>query len=527
MSTLAIDSLTIAASEPLLEQLELTISGGQRLGLIGESGSGKSITALSIMGLLPENLRASGSIDFEGQQLLGMDEKRLCALRGKRISMVFQEPMTALNPLMRVNKQLAEVISLHGGSPSKDRLKQMAAEIGLAEELLGRYPHQLSGGQRQRVLIAMALANDPDVLICDEPTTALDVTVQKDIVELISALVAERGTALLFITHDLGLVAQTCDNVAVLKDGILVETGPVDQVLRDPQHDYTKGLLAASDLSARDADGHLYTVASSQLAGYAPGVAQARPQWREVSRTDDDVVLRADRISKTYGRTLFGRSKQYTALHPMDLNLYRHQRLGVVGGSGSGKTTLLKLLAGLSEPTAGSVTAKGTVQAVFQDPFDSLDPRMTIGDAVAEPLRAQGINDPARVSEVLEEVGIDPALASRYPHEFSGGQRQRISIARALSVRPDILLADEPVSALDVSVRAQVMNLLTDLCIDYGLSMVFVSHDLGVVRELCQDVIVLDEGSIVEQGPVSRVLHNPDSPYTQRLLDAIPRITEV
>ena len=215
------------------------------------------------------------------------------------------------------------------------------------------------------------------------------------------------------------------------------------------------------------------------------------------------------------------------ALNKVSVAFRDNEFVAILGQSGSGKTTLLKLLAGLSEPTAGSVTAKGTVQAVFQDPFDSLDPRMTIGDAVAEPLRAQGINDPARVSEVLEEVGIDPALASRYPHEFSGGQRQRISIARALSVRPDILLADEPVSALDVSVRAQVMNLLTDLCIDYGLSMVFVSHDLGVVRELCQDVIVLDEGSIVEQGPVSRVLHNPDSPYTQRLLDAIPRITEV
>ncbi|PRQ11858.1 ABC transporter ATP-binding protein [Corynebacterium sp. 13CS0277] len=506
----------------IVADVEFTIGRGERVGLIGESGSGKSLTALSIIGLVPPNLAVSGSVTLDGEELIGAPERQLCRIRGKRIAMVFQEPMTALDPLMRAGAQVAEVLSTHHYDGDVDeRVRQLFADVALDERHIRAFPHELSGGQRQRVLIAMALANSPDVLICDEPTTALDVTVQRDIVDLIIDLVEERNLGLLFITHDLGLVSHVAEKIVVMQAGRIVEQGPTEQILTRPKEAYTKGLLAASDLTARDAEGHLYTVRSAQDGSYAPGQKLGSPQFPP---RGEEILLEASGVSKRYTSGWFRRS-HVDALEPLDLTVTRGARLGVVGGSGSGKTTLLKILAGLLAPTTGTVARHGDLQVVFQDPFDSLDPRMTIADSVGEPLGGRPRAErTARVAEVLDEVGIGSDAMARYPHEFSGGQRQRISLARALTVRPKVLLADEPVSALDVSVRAQVMNLLTDLCEAYQLSLVFVSHDLGVVRELCEDVIVMDSGRVVERGAVADVFGAPATDYTRTLLAAIPRI---
>lgn len=517
----------------LLHGINFSIPKGGRLGLIGESGSGKSLTALSIMGLLPEGLAASGQISIgdthlDGEEvsatsLLGARTKVFEKLRGRKVAMIFQEPMTALNPLMRVGRQVAEIMEVHGRSHQEaaTRTQELFEEVGLGEEKLRSYPHELSGGQRQRVLIAMALANDPDVLICDEPTTALDVTVQKQILDLISALVARTDTALLFITHDLGVVAQMCEQVVVLHRGTQVEEGSVKEVLSNPQKEYTKKLVLASQPGA--------PAQLPESLNNAKNNAEATP-----------LAVNARGLTRIYRRR---RTLDFLALDNVDLHVPTGGRCGIVGGSGSGKSTLLKILGGLDKPDEGHVELFGTplsefsrkdlsqtVQLVFQDPASSLDPRMPIGLSIAEPLRGRGLNKQqrmARVAEVLTDVGLDPEMATRLPHEFSGGQRQRISIARALSVRPKILLADEPVSALDVSVRAQVLALLDRMAADYGLTLLFVSHDLAVVRELCTHVAVVNHGRIVEHGLTENIWQNPQDPYTQALLQAIPRVQQL
>lgn len=518
----------------LLHGINFSIPKGGRLGLIGESGSGKSLTALSIMGLLPEGLVASGQISIgdthlDGEEvsatsLLGARTKVFEKLRGRKVAMIFQEPMTALNPLMRVGRQVAEIMEVHGRphQEAATRTQELFQEVGLGEEKLRSYPHELSGGQRQRVLIAMALANDPDVLICDEPTTALDVTVQKQILDLISALVARTDTALLFITHDLGVVAQMCEQVVVLHRGTQVEEGSVKEVLSNPQKEYTKKLVLASQ----------------------PGAPAQLPESLNNTETEAEgntpLAVNARGLTRIYRRR---RTLDFLALDNVDLHVPAGGRCGIVGGSGSGKSTLLKILGGLDKPDEGHVELFGTplsefsrkdlsqtVQLVFQDPASSLDPRMPIGLSIAEPLRGRGLNKHqrmARVAEVLTDVGLDPEMATRLPHEFSGGQRQRISIARALSVRPKILLADEPVSALDVSVRAQVLALLDRMAADYGLTLLFVSHDLAVVRELCTHVAVVNHGRIVEHGLTENIWQNPQDPYTQALLQAIPRVQQL
>lgn len=517
------------AARELLHGINFSIPKGGRLGLIGESGSGKSLTALSIMGLLPEGLAASGQISIgdthlDGEEvsatsLLGARTKVFEKLRGRKVAMIFQEPMTALNPLMRVGRQVAEIMEVHGRSHQEaaTRTQELFEEVGLGEEKLRSYPHELSGGQRQRVLIAMALANDPDVLICDEPTTALDVTVQKQILDLISALVARTDTALLFITHDLGVVAQMCEQVVVLHRGTQVEEGSVKEVLSNPQKEYTKKLVLASQ----------------------PGAPAQLPE--SLNNTENKpLAVNARGLTRIYRRR---RTLDFLALDNVDLHVPSGGRCGIVGGSGSGKSTLLKILGGLDKPDEGHVELFGTplsefsrkdlsqtVQLVFQDPASSLDPRMPIGLSIAEPLRGRGLTKQqrmARVAEVLTDVGLDPEMATRLPHEFSGGQRQRISIARALSVRPKILLADEPVSALDVSVRAQVLALLDRMAADYGLTLLFVSHDLAVVRELCTHVAVVNDGRIVEHGLTENIWQNPQDPYTQALLQAIPRVQQL
>ncbi|GAB3691509.1 ATP-binding cassette domain-containing protein [Corynebacterium nasicanis] len=473
MTILSVTGLHVG--EGLLRDITFTVGRGERVGLIGESGSGKSLTALSIMGLLPRGLDASGSVVLNGQELIGLSDRRLRPLRGKVVSMVFQEPMTALDPLMTVGRQVAE-------AAGRSEVTDLFERVSLDPARMNAYPHELSGGQRQRVLIAMAIAQEPDLLICDEPTTALDVTVQDQVLDLLDHLVDELGMSLLFITHDLGVINRMCRRVLVMSGGEIVEEGTTEQVLRAPEHPYTQRLVAAS------------------LPGEPAEV-------REVG----EPVITLENVTRTFGST--------RALDDVSLVVRRGERLGVVGGSGSGKTTLLRLVAGLDVPDSGRVLVDAGVQVIFQDPRSSLNPRLRIGRSVAE-----GGGDHARVLEVLTEVGLPVDAAERYPHQFSGGQRQRISIARAVAGKPEILLADEPVSALDVSVRAQVLELLDELVDEYGLTMLFISHDLSVVREVCSTVAVMYQGQIVEHGPTEEIWTNPQHEYTQSLLAAIPQM---
>jgi peptide/nickel transport system ATP-binding protein len=583
----------------LVTDVAFSIGRGERVGLIGESGSGKSLTGLSLMGLLPEDLVQRGSVRLPGSDLevVGASDHTLSRVRGRDVAMVFQEPMTALNPTMRVGDQVAEALLIH--RTETDRAAAHRRAVDLLEqvrlpyptETARAYPHQLSGGQRQRVVLAIALANDPALLVCDEPTTALDVTVQALVLDLIVRGVESRDAALLLITHDLSVVATACERVLVMYGGRIVEAGPVEQVFRRPRHRYTEGLLAASDLTsdtgrrlrtipgsvpaagefprgcvfrnrcafATDQCGTLPPWVGSPARGYAcyhpadvergapsdrPAtdtvVSQSYPQDRPVSPSPPVIVV--EDLVRDYqrARTSLTRPGQLVhALKGVSFDVAAGERFGIVGESGCGKSTLLRLLAGLDRPTAGRIVVEGTdiaplperrlrflrdqLQMVFQDPMSSLDPRMRVRDIVAEPLVAQGDRAPrARVAELLRGVGLPETALHRYPHQFSGGQRQRISIARALAPAPDILLADEPVSALDVSVRAQVLNLIGDLVDELHLTLVFVSHDLSVVRHLCDRVAVMSAGEIVEIGPVEQLWRNPQHPYTRRLLAAVP-----
>ncbi|WP_342022454.1 ABC transporter ATP-binding protein [Arthrobacter citreus] len=577
---LQVEGLTISTKDRVLvEDFNLTLGRGERVGLIGESGSGKSMTATALMGLLPDGVEATGSIHLAGtdQNLVGAPDARLRRIRGNAMTMVFQEPLTALNPLMKVGKQVAEVMLKHRTAGSSreaaTRAVELLASVRLPDpaEAAAAYPHQLSGGQRQRVMLAMALANDPALLICDEPTTALDVTVQRQVLDLVLEAVSERETGLLFITHDLSVVANICERVLVMNNGRVVEEGSADNVFTRPQHLYTKALLGASDLEATDSRGRLFTVASA--AEYAPPLASppgvplpsqpgrpassaaarepaaaaaaaaaARQPAAEAEAEAAEPVISVKDLVRTYRRgrsSLFGKPTEVQALRGVSFDVAAGQRFGVVGESGSGKSTLLRILAGLDQPTSGSVRVAGNevagarerqllqlrqqLQIVFQDPMGSLDPRMRVRDIVAEPLLLPGQPSGTRrhrdkVEEMLNAVGLDPDAADRFPHQFSGGQRQRISIARALICEPRVLVADEPVSALDVSVRAQVLNLLSDLVDRYRLTLVFVSHDLGVVRHICDNVVVMNQGLIVESGPTAQVYENPVHDYTKTLV---------
>ncbi len=604
-------SLSVRAHDlTLVDSVSFSVGRGERVGLIGESGSGKSLTGLSLLGLLPEDLVAQGSVRLSrpGIDVVGASEHDLARVRGRDVAMVFQEPMTALNPTMRVGDQVAEAMTIHGTVGGRDEARRRAVElldqVRLPDpgEAARAYPHQLSGGQRQRVVLAIALANDPELLVCDEPTTALDVTVQAQVLDLIVRGVEARDAALLLITHDLSVVATACERVLVMYGGRIVEAGAVDEVFTRPRHRYTEGLLAASDLTAGPAgrgrrrrlttiagtvppagrfpDGCVFRTRCPQAteecvvppawssedpaSGYAcHHPATAPPAGRAPHRIEEEspdatnrsgeVVPLADDgapvivvrdLVRTYQRprrSLRHAGAAVPALRGVGFEVAPGERFGIVGESGCGKSTLLRILAGLDQPTSGVVRINDTdiaglperrlgflrerLQLVFQDPMGSLDPRMRVRDIVAEPLVAARHPTPReRVPALLEEVGLSATAADRYPHQFSGGQRQRISIARALAPRPGILLADEPVSALDVSVRAQVLNLIGDLVDELALTLVFVSHDLSVVRHLCDRVAVMSEGEIVEVGPVEQVWERPRHPYTQRLLAAVPTI---
>ncbi|HEX4890704.1 MAG TPA: ABC transporter ATP-binding protein [Alphaproteobacteria bacterium] len=504
-----------------LDRASFTLEKGGTLALVGESGSGKSITALSILQLLPYPAAShpSGAINFAGQELMRADETAMRKVRGNRISMVFQEPMTSLNPLHPILRQVGEVLELHKGyrgEAVRTRVLELLHLVGLrnAEARLGAYPHELSGGERQRVMIAMALANEPDLFIADEPTTALDVTVQAQILELLQRLQKQLGMAMLLITHDLGIVRKMADDVCVMLGGKIIEAGPVQQVFNHPREDYTRHLL------------------ESEPKGRPRAVAADAPE-----------VLNAKDMKVWFPlkRRLFSREQHYIkAVDGVSLRVRAGETLGIVGESGSGKTTLglaiLRLLA-----SEGAIIYSGApihalksaqmrplrkdMQIVFQDPYGSLSPRLSIGQIITEGLQVHGKRMSAEeqrrvVANALSEVGLDPALQDRYPHEFSGGQRQRIAIARAMALQPRLVVLDEPTSALDMTVQAQIVDLLRDLQARHGLAYLFISHDLKVVRAMANQVIVMQAGRVVEQGDADMIFDHPQTDYTKALMAA-------
>jgi len=509
---------TVAA----VDRVSFTLDKGETLALVGESGSGKSVSALSILQLLPYPLAShpkGSSVVYRGEELMGAGDRRLRQIRGNEISMVFQEPMTSLNPLHTVLKQVNEVLMLHKGL-SKDEARARTLEllrlVGIREpeRRLNAYPHELSGGQRQRVMIAMALANDPDILIADEPTTALDVTIQAQILKLLKDLQEQLGMAVLLITHDLGIVRKVADRVCVMTGGQIVEQGPVRRIFEAPEHPYTKKLLAAEPKGTP-----LTAAADAPIVLQGQDVKVHFPIKKGVLRRAVDYVRAVDGI---------------------DVTVREGHTLGVVGESGSGKTTLglalLRLISSQGEIAFDGKTIQGLrskdmrplrrqMQIVFQDPYGSLSPRLSVGEIVGEGLRIHEIApDPkereARIVEALEEVGIDPEARHRYPHEFSGGQRQRIAIARAMVLKPRFVVLDEPTSALDMSVQAQIVDLLRDLQERHRLAYLFISHDLKVVRALADEVLVVKDGRVVEHGASAQIFDDPQQPYTKALMKA-------
>ncbi|WP_425091449.1 ABC transporter ATP-binding protein [Tropicimonas sp. S265A] len=498
--------------------VSFVVDRGETVALVGESGSGKSVTALSTVSLLPESAQVAGSVTYEGAEMIGAPEPELRRVRGNDVSFIFQEPMTSLNPLHTLEKQIAESLALHQnlqGDAARARIIELLEKVGIrdAESRLGSYPHQLSGGQRQRVMIAMALANGPNLLIADEPTTALDVTIQAQILDLLADLKASEGMSLLFITHDLAIVRRIADRVCVMQGGEIVESGPTAEIFANPQHPYTQKLLAAEP---------------SGTPGPVPETAE------EIVSTDRLKVwfpIQRGILKKTVGHV--------KAVNEASISVRAGETLGVVGESGSGKTTLalaiLRLISSEGRIVYASENIQGwsskklrslrkDMQVVFQDPYGSLSPRMTIAQIIAEGLGVHGVEDGRNpremVAEILTEVGLDPSMMDRYPHEFSGGQRQRIAIARAMILRPKLVVLDEPTSALDMTVQVQIVDLLRDLQRKHNLAYIFISHDLKVVRALSHKVIVMRAGDVVEVGEGTQIFENPSSDYTRELLAA-------
>jgi peptide/nickel transport system ATP-binding protein len=506
----------------IIDRISFQVASGETLCVVGESGSGKSVTSLTVMGLLQKGtlVPTAGSVKLVGEELLCASESRLRQLRATTMAMIFQEPMTALNPVVPVGRQIDEVLRAHTSLDARARRKKildMMEQVRLpqVERIFASYPHRLSGGQRQRIMIAMALVLEPKLLIADEPTTALDVTTQKQILTLIRDLQRDHGTAVLFITHDMGVVAEIADRVAVMRQGRLVETGALDTILRNPAMDYTRNLLSAVP----------------SLVPRAP-----RPE------TQEPVVLEANELGKVYReRSFLGKPREVKAADDVTLTLRKGRTLGIVGESGSGKSTVARCIVRLIDPTSGGIRLVGReiselsrrllqphrqrIQMIFQDPYRSLNPRITTGESIAEGPINYGVPREkalARARELLELVGLPADAVSRYPHQFSGGQRQRIAIARALALDPAVLVADEAVSALDVSVQAQVLELLDEIQKRLGIALLFITHDLRVAAQICDDVAVMQNGRVVEQGPAAEILTNPQQPYTRSLLEAAP-----
>ncbi len=523
MSVLEVRDLKISFRQdgriiPAVRGISFMVDKGETVALVGESGSGKSVTALSTVGLLGESAIIKGSVTYQGRQMVGASEPDLRRVRGNDISFIFQEPMTSLNPLHTIEKQLAESLALHQGlvgQAARDRSLDLLAKVGIrdAASRLGAYPHQLSGGQRQRVMIAMALANGPDLLIADEPTTALDVTIQAQILDLLADLKRAEGLSLLFITHDLGIVRRIADRVCVMQGGEIVEQGPTAEIFANPQHPYTQKLLAAEPrgLPGPVPEGAAEVVHTKGLRVWFP--------------------ITAGFLRKTVGHV--------KAVNDATLSVRAGETLGIVGESGSGKTTLALAILRLV-PSTGPIVVLGRdiaglsggalrpvrrdLQIVFQDPYGSLSPRMTVEQIIAEGLALHGQDTPAtardKVAAIMTEVGLDPAMMGRYPHEFSGGQRQRIAIARAMILRPKLVVLDEPTSALDMTVQVQIVDLLRDLQRKWGLAYIFISHDLRVVRALSHKVLVMKAGDVVEAGEARAVFDAPQHAYTRALMAA-------
>ena len=532
---------------PAVKGVSFDIPENSTVALVGESGSGKSVTAMSILNLLPDNAQRSGRILWNGTDLLQASRPQLQALRGRDIACVFQDPMSSLNPVFTVGQQICEPLVRHLGMRPRQalaRAEALLAEVGLPEpkRRLGAYPHELSGGQQQRVMIAMALACEPKLLIADEPTTALDVTIQRQILELIARMKDKLRMSVLFISHDLGVVGEIADRVVVMRHGQVRETGPVAQIFSAPQDAYTRALLACRP-SLTDTPARL-TVIDAHIAGQAAhstaSTATAQPKDPAAP-----VVLEVKSLAKSFmlKTGLFG-SREFKAVRNVNFTLKRGHTLGVVGESGSGKTTMGLTLLRLHEPTGGEVIFDGQnllkltdrerqgmrrrIQIVFQNPYASLNPRFTIGQTLLEPMVIHGIgrddaDRESRARALLGKVGLGPDAFGKYPHEFSGGQRQRVAIARCLTLEPEVLVLDEAVSALDVSVQAQVLNLLKDLQDELGLAYVFISHDLAVVRFISDEVMVMKDGEVVEQASAQQILAAPQQDYTKRLLGAVPR----
>lgn len=537
-----------------VKSLNLSIPKGKTVGLVGESGSGKSVTSLAIMGLIPNppGKITEGEILFNGEDLTKASNERMRQLRGNKIAMIFQEPMTSLNPVFTTGNQIDEVLMLHQNMTKEEARKrtiELYEEVGIPSPLesVDKYPHQMSGGQKQRVMIAMAMACEPELLICDEPTTALDVTIQKQVLELMFELQRKHNMSMLFITHDLAVIADIADEVAVMFRGDLVEQNTTKALFENPQHPYTKGLLACRP-SLEENPVRLLTVDDFLNAKEDIDVSSLEMKKpRPINETTNPILLEVKNFNKHFPIKggIFGRTVDwFKAVDDVTLQVRKGRTLGLVGESGCGKTTLGRSILRLLEPTAGEVIYDGInvtnlnkkemreirerMQIIFQDPYSSLNPRMTIGDIITEPMVIHNMGDSKKeryavAADLLDKVGLKGDHLNRYPHEFSGGQRQRICIARALSLKPEFIICDESVSALDVSVQAQVLNLLQDLQEELGLTYIFISHDLSVVKYISDEIGVMNKGKIVEYGPAEEVYHNPKDEYTKKLLSAIPR----
>ncbi len=557
INDLSIDFIAESGTTPALKNISLSVHRSEILAIVGESGSGKSVTALSILQLLVGTAKfSSGEIIFseDGKNeidLIRLPNKELQKIRGNKIAMIFQEPMTSLNPVFTCGNQVAESIQLHKKISTGEAKKQAVewfrkVKLPEPEKVYSKYPHQLSGGQKQRVMIAMAICCKPSLLICDEPTTALDVTVQKNILQLIKELQEEQKMGVIFITHDLGVVSEIADKIAVMYKGKIVETNSRREIFDTPQHPYTKGLLACRPLFHKK--GERLPVVSDFLEERKTEIKSSneKQEIRNIKNDKPETLLRVKNLSVWFPvkKNLLGRSLSFTkAVNDVSFEVIKGETLGLVGESGCGKTTLGRTLLRLIEPTEGEIIYNGIdltkktsdeiislrkdIQLVFQDPYSSLNPRLTIGSAITEPLKVHGQykNEKQRKEkavDLLEKVNLDSKHFHRYPHEFSGGQRQRIVIARALALNPSFIICDEPVSALDVSVQAQVLNLLNDIKKEFGFTTIFISHDLAVVRYISDRIMVMHKGKIVEQGAADEVYYHPKNEYTKNLIASIP-----